>query len=164
MRTLIVVSLFAILASLAIGCANGFDGAEEIASIGAALDDWHRAAAAADEARYFSHLADDAIFLGTDATERWDVRAFREYVHPYFSKGKGWTYVPGDRHVRLAPGGAVAWVDERLGNEKYGELRGTGVLRKDGGAWKIVHYSMSFPVPNGAAARVVAEIRAGGAR
>ena len=76
-RTLIVVSLLAGAASVAIGCANGPDGATEIASIDAALDDWHRAASAADEARYFSHLADDAVFLGTDATERWDVRAFR---------------------------------------------------------------------------------------
>src|SRR6266545_7462239 len=35
----------------------------------AMLDDWHAAAAAADEARYFAHFATDAVFLGTDATE-----------------------------------------------------------------------------------------------
>ena len=44
-------------------------GSEE--AIAMVLDDWHAAAAAADEDRYFAHFAPDAIFLGTDASERW---------------------------------------------------------------------------------------------
>src|SRR5437764_7752082 len=54
------------------------------------LDDWHDAAAKSDESRYFAHFADNAVFLGTDATERWNVPAFRAYAHPYFLQGKGW--------------------------------------------------------------------------
>src|SRR5690349_244610 len=50
------------------------DPAGASAAIHAVLDDWHRAAASADEARYFSHFTSDAIFLGTDKTERWDLR------------------------------------------------------------------------------------------
>lgn len=37
------------------------------------LDDWHQAAAVADEARYFGHFAPNGVFMSTDATERWDV-------------------------------------------------------------------------------------------
>src|SRR4051812_33903192 len=64
------------------------------AAIHAMLDDWHRAAASADEARYFSHFTSDAIFLGTDKTERWDLRAFQTFAHPYFAKGKAWNFTP----------------------------------------------------------------------
>jgi hypothetical protein len=52
------------------------------------------------------------VFLGTDATERWDLAAFREFAHPYFAKGKAWTFVPR-RHVILSPAGDVAWFDEK---------------------------------------------------
>ena len=55
------------------------------AEVARVLDDWHDAAASADEARYFGHLSSDSVFLGTDATERWDVAAFRAYAHPHFA-------------------------------------------------------------------------------
>jgi len=38
--------------------------------------------------------------------------------------------------------------DEKLRNERYGEVRGTGVLRRTDAGWKIAHYSMTFLVPN----------------
>ncbi len=125
------------------------------------LDDFHAAAAAADEERYFAHFAPDAVFLGTDATERWTVAEFREYAHPHFAEGRGWAYVPHDRYVVLAQSGSVAWIDEELTNEKYGELRGTGVLRKIGGEWKLVHYSLTFTIPNEKSLEVVATLRNG---
>jgi len=121
------------------------------------LDDWHQAASVADGARYFGHMTEDAVFLGTDASERWTRDAFQAFCEPYFAKGTGWTYEPRERHVRVD--GELAWFDERLWNEKYGECRGTGVLRKDGGDWKIAHYSLTFPVPNKLAADVVKLIR-----
>lgn len=121
------------------------------------LDDWHQAASVADGERYLGHMAADAVFLGTDASERWTLSAFRAFCEPYFAKGTGWTYEPRERHVRVA--GELAWFDERLWNEKYGECRGTGVLRRDGGVWKIAHYSLTFPVPNELAGEVVKLIR-----
>src|ERR1700678_2609350 len=78
--------------------------------IGQALDDFHRAAAAADETRYFSHFAPGGVFLGTDPGERWTVEAFRVYAHPHFATGKGWTYVPRERHISID--GDLAWFDE----------------------------------------------------
>jgi ketosteroid isomerase-like protein len=152
------------LLALVAGCATtGALTATErqaaIAEIDGLLDDWHRAAAAADLEGYLGPLADDAVFIGTDATERWSAAEFAEFVAPYFERGQGWTYEPRDRRVMLADDGTLAWFDERLDNEKYGELRGTGVLRRSDRGWQIVHYSMSFPVPNDVTKSVVALIR-----
>ena len=134
-------------------------GKEEArAAIAEMIDDWHAAAAEADEERYLGHLAADAVFLGTDAGERWDREAFAEYVHTYFPRG-GWTYLPHDRHISLSPSGDIAWFDEKLTSAGYGELRGTGVVRREEGRWLLCHYSMTFTVPNGISARVVALIR-----
>ena len=78
------------------------------ASIVTVLDDFHDAAARADEPRYFDHFADDGVFLGTDATERWDVNAFRAYAHPHFAKGKAWDMHAVRRHVTVLPAANVA--------------------------------------------------------
>ncbi|MCP3915121.1 MAG: nuclear transport factor 2 family protein [bacterium] len=133
--------------------------ANEKQAVGAVLDDWHDAAKRADEARYMGHFAGDAVFLGTDATERWSREAFGTYVHSYFSRGTGWEYVPGERHVELSRDGSIAWFDEALTNAGYGGLRGSGVLRREGGAWKILQYNLTFTVPNDVARDVVALIR-----
>ena len=128
-------------------------------AVNALLDDWHRAASAADLEGYIGPLADDAVFLGTDASERWTTEQFGEFVEPYFDKGQGWTYLPRDRHVMLSDDGSLAWFDERLDNEKYGEVRGSGVLRRGAQGWELVHYNMSFPIPNEVTKSVVALIR-----
>ena len=126
-------------------------------AVEAVVDDWHGAASRADGARYFGRMTEDAVFLGTDASERWTLPEFRAFCEPYFSQGRGWTYEPKERHVAVA--GRIAWFDERLWNDKYGECRGTGVLREDGGEWRIAHYNLTMPVPNELAADVVALIR-----
>jgi ketosteroid isomerase-like protein len=123
------------------------------AEVVAVLDDWHRAAAEADGARYLGHMADDAVFLGTDASERWTLAEFRAFCEPYFARGVGWTYEPRERHLVVQ--GELAWVDERLWNETYGQCRGTGVLRRADGTWRIVHYSLTLLVPNELAGEVV---------
>jgi ketosteroid isomerase-like protein len=130
------------------------------ADVNRVLDDWHQAAAVADEARYFNAMSADFVFLGTDATERWDLAAFREFAHPYFAKGTAWTFVPRDRHVMFSPSGDVAWFDEKLDSASYGECRGTGVARRVGGMWKVAHYNLTIPIPNDLAKSVVEMIRA----
>ena len=131
----------------------------EIQSIAKILDDWHDAASKADELRYFGHMTEDGIFLGTDATERWTVEEFRAYAHPHFSQEKGWTYEPFDRHIMVSPDGKTAWFDEKLRNKHLGELRGTGVLQKQQDTWKIIHYSMDFTIPNEITEEAVKVIR-----
>ena len=130
-----------------------------IEAVEAVLDDFHQAASAADEERYFGHLAPDGVFLGTDASERWPKAAFREFVHPYFSRGQGWTYEPVERHVTLSADGSVAWFDEHLENSSYGTCRGTGSLQLHDGAWKIEQYNLTIPVPNELSKDLVARIR-----
>ena len=123
------------------------------------IDDWHHAASVADENTYFGHMSPDAVFLGTDATERWDVASFRAFAHPYFAAGKAWTFGPRNRHVTISPDGHTAWFDELLDSASYGECRGSGVLRQAGGEWKIAQYNLSIPIPNALAKQVVEEIR-----
>ena len=128
-------------------------------AIEAVLDDWHRAASEADGQRYFGHMSADAVFLGTDATERWTREEFRAYAEARFAAGQGWTYASVERHVFLGSDARTAWFDERLWNEKYGECRGTGTLLELGGEWKVAHYSLTFPVPNAIALEVIGRIR-----
>ena len=149
-----------LFAALLAACATRSPAGEEMA-IRRVLDDFHDAASKADEERYFALFAPDGVFLGTDATERWTVEEFRRYAHPHFSKGRGWTYAPRDRHVWIARDGRFATFDELLDNEGYGELRGTGALARTDEGWRILQYNLTFTVPNDAADDVVKRIRAG---
>ena len=49
----------------------------------------------------------------------------------------------------------MAWFDELLDNENYGECRGSGVLTRTLGGWKILQYNLTLTVPNDVAASVV---------
>ncbi len=125
-------------------------------AIHAALDAFHRAAAEADAAAYFDLLTPDAVFIGTDATERWSRSEFEVFARPHFAGDSAWIYVPVERNLTVA--GELAWFDERLSHEKYGETRGSGVLQRTGSGWRIRQYVLSFAVPNAAAAAVVEAI------
>lgn len=131
----------------------------ETAAVSAVLDAFHTAAAKADEEAYFGLQAPNFVFLGTDATERWDKAAFRAFAHPHFAKGTGWAFTPRDRHVDFSRDGRVAWFDELLDSATYGECRGTGVLEKSESGWKITQYHLTIPMPNDLAKDFVARIR-----
>jgi len=128
-------------------------------AISAVLDDFHDAAAKADEPRYFAHFTPDAVFLGTDATERWTYAQFRAWAKPHFAIGKGWEYHARDRYVFFSPSGDCAWFDEMLDNAKLGECRGTGVLVKADGVWRIAQYHLVLPVPNELADDLVVKVK-----
>jgi ketosteroid isomerase-like protein len=153
--------LLALLAIAFAACATTTppDVQQETAAVSQTVDAWHKAAADADEGRYFGLMTADAVFLGTDATERWNAASFREFAHPYFAKGKAWTFVPHDRHVMISPAGDVAWFDEKLDSASYGDCRGSGVLEKAAGGWRIAHYNLTIPIPNALAKSVVQLIR-----
>lgn len=126
----------------------------------AVLDGWHLAAAQADESRYFSHLAKDAVFLGTDPTERWTKAAFQAWAHPIFQRGKAWTFKTTRRAITLSQDGRTAWFDEDLATPNLGPARGTGVLTREGDRWLIQQYSLSIPIPNPLTNAVKAQIEA----
>ncbi len=129
-------------------------------SIEATLDSFHQAAAAAQAKPYFNLLSQDAIFLGTDATERWSKEEFKAFVVPYFSQGKGWLYTPVKRNISVVKRGQVAFFDEILFSESYGTCRGSGLLVKTEQGWKISQYNLSIPMPNGIAKALVKQIKA----
>ncbi len=128
--------------------------------IGKMLDDWHQAASVADEVRYFAHFAPNGVFMGTDATERWTAEAFHVWAKPYFDRKKAWSFRAHDRHVDFSPDGSTAWFDEMLDTPNLGPCRGSGVVVKIGGQWRIAQYNLSIPIPNALAPAVVKEIAA----
>jgi hypothetical protein len=135
----------------------------EVSNISKVLDTFHQAAADADQALYFSLLDEQAIFLGTDSTERWTKKQFADFVTPYFSKGQGWLYQSTQRNITLISqektGEQLAFFDELLDNKNYGMCRGSGVLRLTDQGWRILQYNLSIPVPNGVASDVVKKIQ-----
>ena len=147
-----MMNLFAVLSLLS---------ASPETDIEAVIDRMHQAASRADGQDYFNQFTPDARFIGTDATERWSMTAFRAYAEPYFARGRGWTYVPRERTVTMAPieCRCVAWFDEILDNASYGQVRGSGVLRLTDDGWKIEQYVLSFAVPNDRADAVVTAIK-----
>jgi len=111
------------------------------------LDNWHMAASNADQQAYFDAIAEDGVYIGTDATEIWSKAEFFEWSKQYFEKGKAWSFKASIRNLYLSKNGEFAWFDELL-EFSGGVLRGSGVLHKTDSGWKINHYVLSLPVPN----------------
>ena len=123
------------------------------------LNDFHQAAAHAQAKPYFNLLTDDAVFLGTDASERWTKEEFKAFVEPYFAKGRGWLYTPTQQNISLLASNKIAFFDELLHSNTYGTCRGSGVLIKTDSGWKISQYNLSIPMPNGIAKALVKQIK-----
>ena len=140
--------LFALALLLCLGSQTSTAQDSDRGVINALLDDFHLAAAEADAQRYLDHFAPEGVFMGTDDWERWPLPEFRKYVSERFAGGTGWTYTPENRVVTLADDSEVAWFDEIMVSERWGRFRGTGVLSKQDGQWKIAHYSLTALVPN----------------
>ena len=124
------------------------------------LDLFHKAAAEANYDEYMNLLAEDAIFLGTDSSERWNKSEFSAFVKPYFSQGRGWLYQPIERHITKTQSSTVVFFDEILENKSYGRCRGSGVLINTEQGWKVLQYNLSIPIPNAIARQVVDVIQA----
>jgi len=112
------------------------------------LNKLHLNASEARGTEYFDLFAEDAIFFGTDINERWDKNAFQEYGMTRFETGKGWTYHMTKRNIYFSDDDETCWFDELVRNDKYGQLRGTGVMKLVDQDWKIVQYNLALPIPN----------------
>ncbi len=111
------------------------------------LNDWHKAAADGKFEAYFGAMTRDAIFIGTDPAENWSMDAFKAFSKPYFDKGKAWDFKPVERNIYFSPNGEIVWFDELL--DTWMKLcRGSGVMVKENGKWKIAHYVLSMTIPN----------------
>lgn len=109
------------------------------------IDAWHLAAADADFDQYFSLMTKRGVFVGTDATEHWENKAFKSFSKPYFNAGKAWSFTSLERHIYHND--TTVWFDELL-DTQMGICRGSGVLEFEEGQLKIAHYVLSIAVPN----------------
>jgi len=129
---------------------------EDKIKIKTVLDSWHKAAADADFESYFEKMTSDAIFIGTDATENWKLDEFMAFAKPYFDRGKAWSFSAVERNIYLGTSSSnIAWFDELL-NTQMELCRGSGVMKKVNGTWKIAHYVLSIAIPNENVPEIVA--------
>jgi len=111
------------------------------------LTNWHQAAAVADAETYFGYLTDDAIYMGTDATEYWTKTEFQKWAEPWFKKKSAWTIYATKRNIFISQDKTYAWFDEVL-VAGFGHARGSGILIKTKDGWKIKHYNLAMTIPN----------------
>ena len=128
---------------------------QEKLRIDSMLTSYHAAAARADFDAYFNHFTDDAVFIGTDATELWHKPSFMAYSKPYFDQGKTWSFTAVQRNIYMHHEGTMAWFDELL-DTRMKLCRGSGVAIKHNNAWKVQHYVLSMTIPNSQADTVIA--------
>nr|WP_299070957.1 nuclear transport factor 2 family protein [uncultured Allomuricauda sp.] len=141
MRTKLIPHLLLVLTFAVSGQTKEKDAIAQL------LDDWHLAAANADFDSYFDKMTDDGVFIGTDATENWQNKAFKEFSKPYFDRGKAWDFTAVERNIYINETKDFAWFDELLDTQMK-LCRGSGVVKKENDGWKIVHYVLSIAVPN----------------
>ncbi|CAA7386933.1 nuclear transport factor 2 family protein [Chryseobacterium fistulae] len=149
---ILIVSVFTILSAQQKNDKFGKDKKE----ISKMLDDFNGAAAKADFTTYFNYFADESTFIGTDATEVWDKQAFMIWAKPYFDKKKTWNFTSLKRNIYFAKDDKLAWFDELLDTQMK-ICRGSGVVEKIEGQWKVKQYVLSVTVPNDVVDKVVAE-------
>ena len=131
------------------------DDKAELEAASSVLDSLHDAAAKADWDRYFKLYTKDAIFLGTDVSERWTMEQFKGYATPT----KGWVYTKRERHMAITPDKNTIWFDEVLDSQKYGTSQGSGLLVRTESGWRIAQYHLTFPMPNDLAEDFTAKIK-----
>eukprot|EP01029_Cantina_marsupialis_P014894 TRINITY_DN32597_c0_g2_i1.p1 TRINITY_DN32597_c0_g2~~TRINITY_DN32597_c0_g2_i1.p1 ORF type:complete len:157 (-),score=10.48 TRINITY_DN32597_c0_g2_i1:236-706(-) len=111
------------------------------------ITNWHKAAADANINSYFGMMSEDAIYIGTDASERWTKKEFFQFCEPYFSKGKAWDFKPYNRQIYFSKDGKTIWFDELL-ETWMGVCRGSGVIRNENNTLLITHYHLSVTIKN----------------
>lgn len=111
------------------------------------LNNWHLAASKADENIFFSSMASNGIYIGTDATERWTRDEMQIWSKKYFDRESAWDFKPIERKINFSSDRKTAWFNETL-NTWMGVCRGSGILIKSGESWKIQQYHLSVTVPN----------------
>jgi ketosteroid isomerase-like protein len=111
------------------------------------VDAWHRAAAEADEDTFFGSMADDGIYLGTDATERWPRDTFRVWAQFAFDRESAWAFKAYDRELYFSGNNQYVWWEEML-ETWMGPCRGSGVAHYEDGRWQIKHYNLAVTIDN----------------
>jgi hypothetical protein len=122
-------------------------------SVNAFVDSWHDDAAHARLA-YFDKMAPDAVYIGTDKHELWHRDEFKAWAKKFFDRGSAWSFKAVRRNVYASPDGSFIWFDEILDTPNMGPCMASGVIRKTGKGFEILHYQLSFAIPNELAGQV----------
>ena len=130
-----------------IGAAHAATDATLTRQVNAFMDEWHDDAANTRMA-YFDKIAKDGVYIGTDRSELWTRDEFKAWSKKYFDAKQAWTFKATRRNVYSTPDQSLIWFDELLDTENMGPAMASGVIRKKGNGFEIVHYQLSVAVPN----------------
>ncbi len=111
------------------------------------MDNWHLQATKANFDEYFNVTSENFIFLGTAPGERWTKKEFMEFSKPYFDNGKAWDFKAKNRLWNFSTDRKIAWFDEDL-DTWMNSCRGSGILIKKNGKWKLVYYNLTVLIEN----------------
>jgi ketosteroid isomerase-like protein len=111
------------------------------------INEWHHAAAISNAKAFFGFMTKDAVYIGTDSSERWHRDELAAWSGKYFERPSAWDFKPISRNITFSPGKDVAWFDELL-DTWMGVCRSTGVVELVDQQWKLVHYQLSLTLPN----------------
>ncbi len=155
MKAIFAIGLLSIIILVSSFAHKTNDAVKDKQEIAAMLDSFNVAAGKASYQAYFNFYTIDAIFIGTDATERWDKTQFMTWAKPYFDRGKAWNFKALERHIYLNAKGNLGWFDELLQTQMK-ICRGSGVVVKQGNNWKVQQYVLSMTIPNSKVDSIVA--------
>ncbi|NOQ72734.1 MAG: hypothetical protein GQ574_12060 [Crocinitomix sp.] len=126
---------------------DGFPKKDDKTSMDVYLKKWHNDVAVFDYDAYFNFMSDGFIYLGTDPGERWTKATFSDYCKPYFERKSTWDFKTNWRNWYFSDDQSIAWFEESLSTQME-ECRGSGVLKKVNGEWKIAHYNLAVVIEN----------------
>ncbi len=145
--SIIIITLVSIFSFCITSCSEQKKTKKTIENeINSIVDDWHLRAANADSL-FFNYLAPDAIYIGTDASERWTKDEFKTFAMPFFKRGKAWDFKPIKRNLYFTESPNIVYFDETL-DSWMGVCRSSGVVVNINSEWKIKYYHLSMTIPN----------------
>ncbi len=121
------------------------------------VESWHSDAAHSRPA-YFDKIARDGVYIGTDKGEYWRRDAFKTWAAPHFKRKSAWNFKTIRRNIYFSDDRAIIWFDELL-DTQMGVCQASGVMRRKGDSFEIVHYQLSMAVPNEVGGQVTRLIR-----
>lgn len=126
---------------------ENLDWETELNMVNLFMDNWHLSATLADEDIFFGSLDSNAVYLGTDPSERWLKHEFMAWGLKYFERDTAWAFTPYNRNWEFSDDRQYAWFDELL-ETHMGICRGSGVLKRYNDGWKIKQYNLALTLPN----------------
>lgn len=111
------------------------------------IDAWHHAAATGDSVGFFSRMTEDALYLGTDETERWTRTTMGKDLGKFFNGKKAWHFIAYNRIYTALDDKNTILFDESL-KTWMGPCKSTGMMRKVKGKWLISYYNLNVAVSN----------------